>query len=470
MRKDVLNQLQWCIYGEKLKQNRALCRRDNWKQALSATDSRIISDACKNHSDKVEQELEAESWATECSKLCQLDPKSEANDTVLISENDDADVADLSADGLVQHIASSSKQNAQDLAITNIKVYPERKFLRNIPCSREGATLTMCNVSLVLFGGRFQRDESMLLPSASIEKAYPYHYSNEVFCMDLTSNCWALVSCSGSEPPGRCDHTATFVKPNNIFVYGGRGQAGSVFGDLYALTLNTWTWSQIESIEDPAPRYWHCTAICSKSNILCVFGGKDLKVVHDDFWCFDLSSCDDRTRQRNKWYRPLTLGANPAPSFGAALIDIGHNRLFYASGWNHGYVGKDHFMPMELRILELENMIWMPILQPSHIVGAPPPSRRFSFQCYLLENTIIIVGGYVYPFSRLGKFVNTGYAEINEPFIYRFDLENRIWTHQSLTRIVRCRYGAPNAIRDGMMYAFENCDGVNDQLIAFKRL
>ena len=62
---------------------------------------------------------------------------------------------------------------------------------------------------------------------------------NDVHVLDWETSTWHDVRCAGDIPPARYAHSAVLVG-RRMFVFGGRGDNGTLFKDMYLLDLDEW--------------------------------------------------------------------------------------------------------------------------------------------------------------------------------------------------------------------------------------
>ncbi len=98
------------------------------------------------------------------------------------------------------------------------------------------------------------------------------HVLDDVWAFDTVGRVWRqLEVAGGARPAGRRGHSAA-LHGVNMYVYGGEGEGGHVFGDLWRLNLATATWVECHTTgARPGPRAFHASARVSHS--LVVLGG-----------------------------------------------------------------------------------------------------------------------------------------------------------------------------------------------------
>ncbi|RLN43464.1 host cell factor isoform X1 [Panicum miliaceum] len=100
---------------------------------------------------------------------------------------------------------------------------------------------------------------------------------SDVYIMDTMSLEWTELAVIGSVPPARCGHSATMIE-KRLLIFGGRGGAGPIMGDLWALKgitgedNETPGWTQLKLPgQSPSPRCGH--SVTSGGPYLLLFGG-----------------------------------------------------------------------------------------------------------------------------------------------------------------------------------------------------
>ncbi|KAK1947401.1 Tip elongation aberrant protein 1 [Phytophthora citrophthora] len=358
----------------------------------------------------------------------------------------------------------------------------------SIPCVREGNSLTLCPVAggsdqLVIFGGRVRQDTSMLLPRAvrsdpmQFERVR-YTYSNSVYSFNLVSSTWTRRECSGVEPRERSDHSALFMAPQHLLVFGGRGRNGQVFRDFFALSLTLWHWTQLDDTSaTPYERYWHgwCIAFDMEQQwqqepSIFLFGGKSDTLVYDNLHQLQTTRLkrllDDEDEHKRKytldigetsaqrqlerkvsdvsrllmkerecqrlaaWFVPTTVGKPPSARFGMQVVALENEQLAVIGGWRipKNKTDTQKSRSLDVHILDLTTLVWStPRL--STLVSAQPyiPSERLLFECFYVHQTLVLFGGYTY--------VSNGETESftaceDSTMLYKLDVNRMIWRRQ----------------------------------------
>lgn len=65
--------------------------------------------------------------------------------------------------------------------------------------------------------------------------------------LDINNCKWHKMSCSGDIPPARYGHTACIIG-SRMFVFGGKGENGNIYKDIYFLDLVEWIWIPVSTL------------------------------------------------------------------------------------------------------------------------------------------------------------------------------------------------------------------------------
>ncbi|EGZ29888.1 hypothetical protein PHYSODRAFT_469461 [Phytophthora sojae] len=360
----------------------------------------------------------------------------------------------------------------------------------SIPCIREGNSLTLCSSpgigdQLVVFGGRVLRDTSILLPRAVRENPMQYErarytYSNSVYSFDIPSSTWTRRECTGREPRERSDHTALFMAPRHLLVFGGRGRNGQVFRDFFALSLQWWHWTQLDTSTTPYERYWHgwCIAFDTEQPwqqepSIFLFGGKSDTLVYSDLHQLQTTRlqrmlADEEEHERKyarddyaettvqrqeerrmsdaarllmkdrellrlpNWFVPHTVGKPPSARFGMQVVALDNEQLAVIGGWRIPKSKIDKIRKsrsLDVHILDLTTLVWStPKL--STLVCAQPyvPSERLLFECFYAHQTLALFGGHTY--ASNGETESFTACTDASTVLYKLDVSRMIWRRQ----------------------------------------
>lgn len=164
---------------------------------------------------------------------------------------------------------------------------------------------------------------------------------SDVYIMDTMSLEWTELAVTGSVPPPRCGHSATMIE-KRLLIFGGRGGAGPIMGDLWALKGITeedneapgWTQLKLPG-QSPSPRCGH--SVTSGGPYLLLFGGHGTGGWLSRYDVY-YNECIILDRVSVQWKRLPTSNEPPPPRAYHSITSIGSRFLLFG-----GFDGKNTF-------------------------------------------------------------------------------------------------------------------------------
>jgi hypothetical protein len=184
----------------------------------------------------------------------------------------------------------------------------------DVPPLLIGATTTIINNHVYLFGGRLQSTRQI---------------SNRVFVLNLQTKVWKYVHPSNTPPPPRYFHSANAHNQSHIAYFGGMGVKKTSQGeelvalaDLIFLNLKTMSWEYLVDEEQqqflPSPRYAHVSAL--NKNRLVIMGGQDIHNQYlNDIHIFDI--------KKRVWSAPLESNELQYGAYRSAAVAVTPTQL-----------------------------------------------------------------------------------------------------------------------------------------------
>ncbi|RCV40121.1 hypothetical protein SETIT_9G026300v2 [Setaria italica] len=164
---------------------------------------------------------------------------------------------------------------------------------------------------------------------------------SDVYIMDTMSLEWTELAVTGSVPPPRCGHSATMIE-KRLLIFGGRGGAGLIMGDLWALKgvteedNETPGWTQLKLPgQSPSPRCGH--SVTSGGPYLLLFGGHGTGGWLSRYDVY-YNECIILDRVSVQWKRLPTSNEPPPPRAYHSMTSIGSQFLLFG-----GFDGKNTF-------------------------------------------------------------------------------------------------------------------------------
>ncbi|XP_053687436.1 kelch domain-containing protein 4 [Sabethes cyaneus] len=201
----------------------------------------------------------------------------------------------------------------------------------NSPAPRSGHQMVSVSTDggqIWLFGGEY----------ASPSQLQFYHYK-DMWVFRIAKKQWEKINASNG-PTARSGHRMVASK-KNIFVFGGFHDNNSsyrYFNDLYAFSLENYTWSKIETKGvAPAPRSGCCMVANSEGKIL-IWGGYskssvkkeiDRGTTHVDMFSLTVDKNDPSSY---KWTSIKPGGRKPPPRSGMSAAIASNGKVFTFGG------------------------------------------------------------------------------------------------------------------------------------------
>ncbi|KAG6580353.1 RING finger protein B [Phytophthora cinnamomi] len=270
------------------------------------------------------------------------------------------------------------------------------------------------------------------------------------------------------------------MAPRHLLIFGGRGRNGQVFRDFFALSLEWWHWTQLDTSATPYERYWHgwCIAFDTEQPwqqepSLFLLGGKSDTLVYNDLHQLQTTRLkrmladeeehelkyargdDAETTARHQeerrvsdaarllmkerellrlpnWVHPHTVGKPPSARFGMQVVALDSEQLAVVGGWRIPKSKSDKIRKsrsLDVHILDLTTLVWStPKL--STLVSAQPyvPSERLLFECFYAHQTLVLFGGHTY--ASNGETESFSACADASSVLYKLDVSRMIWRRQ----------------------------------------
>jgi hypothetical protein len=200
------------------------------------------------------------------------------------------------------------------------------------PRARGVSVYDPVNDRMVIFGGRYRAGGSG-----------PYTLYDEVWALDLETLTWEKIETNGVKPVARFNPAGGYnALTGEMIIFGGtKGTSGMQYdplADTWALNLETHTWRQIQSTNNPEPRVLHTATVDSDNNRLFIYGGTAsfFAAFFGDLWVMDLA-----TGQWEKLH-PGGFGAPVGRIWPTITWDRVGERMLLFGGHDSGSVGNNN--------------------------------------------------------------------------------------------------------------------------------
>jgi hypothetical protein len=234
---------------------------------------------------------------------------------------------------------------------------------RPVPVVRGGFTWTVGGEgNLYLFGGADMRQE---------------HFQ-DVWVFNVNAGEWEeMTHRGGLRPTARSGHSAVFLDPHTLVVYGGMNAALDVtYNDVLALDISTQTWSLLASAKggnSAPPRNSHSAALAPDGETMVIFGGAAPDGPTDSVWTASSLKGGGGLR----WHEQECRGEGPGKREMHASCVV--NRFMVVQGGRRetGQVVGDTYL-LDMAAWAWSRLADCPVPRCSHTISSVPPRRRRS--------------------------------------------------------------------------------------------
>lgn len=139
-----------------------------------------------------------------------------------------------------------------------------------------------------LAAGAYDADNERFIVTGGARSAAPLEGLTDIWSFD--GSAWSQLTATGTAPSSRAYVAYTHdTSRNRLLIYGGLETIlSSGFTDLYALDLNTMTWSLLnDGTGGPSARFWSSMSYDAASDRYLLFGGHVDPGVDNDVWSFE---------------------------------------------------------------------------------------------------------------------------------------------------------------------------------------
>lgn len=187
---------------------------------------------------------------------------------------------------------------------------------------------------IYLFGGRFRPEGA----SGS------YQLFNDLWSFDVNTDTWTEIQAKGSTPSPRSNSYMVYDANNDqVILFGGNVSTSGLrfipLNDTYILSLDTMTWTKVQTATAPKARLFHTMMVDHKRNRVIVYGGGGANAFtgpfYGDVWSFDI-----KTRTwKQIWIRTLLTPGPPARIETMLLEDKERDRMLMFAGHDDTAIG-----------------------------------------------------------------------------------------------------------------------------------
>lgn len=224
------------------------------------------------------------------------------------------------------------------------------------------------------------------------------NYLNDTHALDIDeekcSLWWRPVATTGTPPEPRSRHAALVVD-RFLYIIGGGGSNGTVFGDVYRLDLTSFAWKQIHCSGNFVPRWGHSASLIRIDSLashatspthIIVFGGNDGQNMLGDCCLLNLITFE---------WSSITTSNGPSPRAGhtaSALVNLSVSSpqylLIFGGGDGAKLFNDILLLPLECGNMNDKKLNW---IRP-FVKGIAPAARCAHTAC-ILQHRLFVFGG-----------------------------------------------------------------------------
>ncbi len=240
---------------------------------------------------------------------------------------------------------------------------------------------------------------------------------NDVWALSLNDLSWSQISTSGQVPTIRQSHSAIYDPVNKRMIVFGGTNPSSVFNDLYSLDLSTYVWTQLSPGGTLPNVRWNHTAIYNPTDSsMVVFAGRQL-----------FTGAYKTTGQID------TIDYNIANS-GGTLSSVQAASTWFNDLWK----------------LDLKTLTWSQIIP----AGTLPPVRECHTATYIPDvNYMLVYAGYA-NWECLGD-------------LWKYDFASNSWTEITVSGDAPLPKSSHSAFYDGENNRLITFGGIDETWITF---
>lgn len=146
---------------------------------------------------------------------------------------------------------------------------------------------------------------------------------DDTWIFDKSTQEWLEYNEATLRPLSRKGHAMCQGRENRIILFGGVDNIGNEYNDTWEYDVTSYTWQQINTSNEPQPR-WRHQLVRLSSNYILLFGGKADEVFYSDVWILDLNDF--------RWKKYETQWKKPYPREGFGMTNITTNQALIVGG------------------------------------------------------------------------------------------------------------------------------------------
>ncbi|KAH3759892.1 rab9 effector protein with kelch motifs [Pelomyxa schiedti] len=201
---------------------------------------------------------------------------------------------------------------------------------------------------------------------------------NDLALFNVETLAWSRPRVSGTPPQPVTMHTATFVAPDSVLIFGGLTAKGPT-SELVSFSIGKRSWTQFSVPGGPCARYGHTSCLIGKQ--MYVYGGNDGTRKLSDIWALDTTTL--------KWSLITPASAQPPAVFGHASCVVANKILVSGGESESGFLEEVfHFDP--------QTRVWSVVVLPRQ---SEIPAPRLHHTLTDASKKVYMLGGVTNPKS-----------------------------------------------------------------------
>ena len=265
-----------------------------------------------------------------------------------------------STTSLQGHYSNSSLEEQLD------KLY--QKFKSNIEAKQ------LLKDKIVLFSN-FSRKANDILSTSAPNNSHNVANITKIKHKKILPFEWTLLPFNKSNSPSQRRGHSMLSTDTNLILFGGCDLNAKCFNDVYFFNIDTLEWTLIENKgKVPSPRMGHSAVLYG--NKMIIYGGESNDGFKNDMFEFDIAK---KEWKKFEFYNKV---ATSRANHGAVIDNNG--RMFIFGGYSEkGYLN-DFFY------IDIVNKRYKALTE---VIGVPP-SQRENFVFEIVNDTIVLFGGF----------------------------------------------------------------------------
>lgn len=218
---------------------------------------------------------------------------------------------------------------------------------------------------------------------------------------------WIKLTISGDRPSARYGHSIAYAGEKKVIMFGGFYNS-SYLQDTWEFDSSTNTWTEYNTTGTrPAERIHHTLSYAGDSKLI-LFGGYNGSDYLNDTWEYALDT--------HTWTEYNTSGTRPLYRSEHTLSYIDNGKLILYGGRYLSGEGKYYYLE-DTWEYDVDTHTWTEYNEDDD----NPFSRASHNSSYLIDNTLLLFGGYV---DEIGNSSDT----------WEYDLSSHIWSYMDTTK------------------------------------